>query len=80
MNLHFMNIVKTRLGAGALTAIHVHFDDFEDCRVMIVRCLRAPTPVYVKDGEAEHFYVRTGPSTTELKPSEMHSYLTHRFK
>lgn len=80
MSLHFVNIVRTRMGAGAMTAIHVHFGDRDNYRVMVVRCLRSPTPVYVKDGEAEHFYVRTGPSTTELRPSEMQSYSAHRFK
>ena len=80
MSLHFVNIVKTRMGAGAMTAIHVHFGDYDDYRVMVVRCLRSPSAVYVKDGESEHFYVRTGPSTTELRPSEMQSYFAHRFK
>ena len=80
MSLHLVNIVKTRLGAGAMTSMHVRFEDYDDCRVLIVRCLRSPTPVYVKEGEAERFYVRTGPSTTELTASQIPSYVMHRFK
>ena len=80
MSLHLVNIVKTRMGAGAMTSMHVRFEDYDDCRVLIVRCLRSPTPVYVKEGEAERFYVRTGPSTTELTASQIPSYVMHRFK
>ena len=80
MSLHLVNIVKTRMGARAMTKLHVHFEDHDDCRVLIVRCLRSPTPVYVKDGEVERFYVRTGPSTTELTGGQILDYVRHRFK
>ena len=79
MSLHFVNVVNARLGADVMTEIHVHFEDYEGFRVMVVRCLRSPRPVYVKDGEAEYFYVRTGPSTTQLKPSTISGYVVHRF-
>ena len=34
----------------------------------------------VKDGEIERFYVRTGPSTTELTASQTQDYIKQRFK
>ncbi len=80
MALHLVNIVKSRLGSGALTQIHTHFDDHDEHRVMLVRCPASPIPVFLKDGEIERFFVRTGPSTTELTPSQMHEYLKQRFK
>ena len=80
MSLHLVNVVKTRMGPGSMTAVHVHFEDYDDCRVLVARCHRSPTPVYVKDGETERFYIRTGPSTTELSTSEAHSYMRSRFK
>ena len=81
MSLHLVNIVKTRLGAMAMTSMHVRFEDYDDDhRVLRARCLKSPAPVYVKDGEAERFYVRTGPATTELTASQIPSYVLHRFK
>jgi predicted HTH transcriptional regulator len=80
MALHLVNIVKSRLGSAALTQIHTHFEDHDEFRVMLVRCPASATPIFVKDGEVERFYVRTGPSTTELSPSQTHEYLKQRFK
>lgn len=80
MALHLVNIVKSRLGSAALTQIHTHFEDHDEFRVMLVRCPASATPIFVKDGEVERFYVRTGPSTTELSPSQTHDYLKQRFK
>ena len=79
MSLHLVNIVKTRMGPSAMTTMHVHFEDYDDCRVLVAWCPQSPTPVFVKDGEIERFYVRTGPSTTELKASETQTYIKHRF-
>ena len=80
MSLHLVNVVKSRMGPTSMAAIHVHFEDYDDCRVLVARCHRSPTPVFVKDGETERFYIRTGPSTTELSASEAHNYIQSRFK
>lgn len=80
MGLHLVNIVKGRMGIQAMTSLHAHFDDHDDCRVMVVKCRRAPSPVFVKDGETERFYIRTGPSTTELSASQTQDYVKRKFK
>lgn len=80
MSLHLVNIVKSRMGVQALTNLHAHFDDHEDCRVMVVKCRKSPTPVFLKDGDAERFYIRTGPSTTELSPSQTQEYIKQHFR
>ncbi len=80
MGLHLVNIVKSRMGIQAMTSLHAHFDDHDDCRVMVVKCRRAPSPVFVKDGETERFYIRTGPSTTELSASQTQDYVKRKFK
>jgi len=80
MSLHLVNIVKARIGPHVMTAIRMHFEDYDDGRVLVVRCPRLPTPVYVKDGDTERFYVRTGPSTTELTASQTQEYISQRFK
>ncbi|MCD4673390.1 MAG: DUF262 domain-containing protein [Anaerolineaceae bacterium] len=79
MSLHLVNIIKSRMGITAMTNLHIHFDDHDECRVMVVKCRASPSPVFVKDGSAEHFYIRTGPSTTELSLSQTQKYTRQRF-
>lgn len=80
MNLHFVNTVKSRLGTEALTNIHSHFEDFEDARVFVVQCQASRYPVFVIDGGVERFFVRTGPSTSELPPSQTQAFISRRFR
>ena len=80
MSLHLVKIVKARMGPQAMTSMRVHFEDYDDSRVLVVRCKRWSVPIFVKDGETERFYVRTGPSTTELTASQTQSYIQQTFK
>ncbi len=80
MGLHLVNIVKSRMGIQAMTNLHSHFEDHDDSRVMVVKCRKASLPVFVKDADLERFYIRTGPSTTELSPSQTQEYIKQRFK
>jgi len=79
MSLHLVNVVKSRMGSQAMTSMHLHFEEYEDTRVLVVRCPRSRAPVFVKDGEVERFYVRTGPATTEMPASQTQSYIKQRF-
>ena len=63
-----------------MTMLHPQFDDYEDNRVLRVQCEHSPKPVYVKDGDREAFYIRTGPATIELSGGQMLDYISHRFK
>lgn len=80
MALHLVNLVSARMGPNVMTSLHVQFDDYEGARVMVIRCPRFPNPVFTKDGEVERFYVRTGPSTTELSLSQTQTYIQQHFK
>ena len=79
MSLHLVNIIKSRMGIPALTNVNVNFDDYEGSRIMVVKCHKSPTAVFVKDGDIERFYVRTGPATTELSASQTQEYIKQRF-
>lgn len=79
MHLHLVNLVNHSMGERAWIALHANFDDYDDVRVMVVRCERSPFPIYLEDGNIQRFYVRTGPATTELSLEEAHSYINHRF-
>lgn len=79
MNLHLVNLIRGRIGAQFMAWIHPRFADFNGNRVMKVDCQMAQAPVYVKDGNAERYFIRTGPSTTELSASQTVDYIKHRF-
>jgi len=80
MGLHLTNLVNGRMGPQAMTCVHPHFEDFDGHRVLRVTCLPARAPVFVKDGTGEAFYIRTGPSTTELSTSQAHEFISRRFQ
>jgi hypothetical protein len=40
----------------------------------------SPKPVFLKDGETEYFYIRTGPSTTQLTASQTQEYIQQWWK
>jgi len=79
MSLHLTNIVNALLGPNAMTLVHTDFVDFDDNRVLAVHCQRSPAEVYVKDNNAQRFYIRTGPATTELTGRDMVEYIGQRF-
>jgi hypothetical protein len=62
-----------------MSFIHIHFDDFNSHRILIVECSPAVKPVYLKDGDKERFFIRTGPSTTELSTKDAIEYIKERF-
>ena len=79
MTLHLVNLIKHQLGTINMSFIHIHFDDYQNKRVMVVECSTAVKPVYMKDGENQRFFIRTGPSTTELSTKDAIEYMKQRF-
>lgn len=59
--------------------IHPRFEDYHGVRVLVVECAPAKSPVYLRDGHTEQFFIRAGPSSAELKPSEIQAYIKQRF-
>jgi hypothetical protein len=79
MNLHLANLIGGRIGAAHSIYIHPRFEDYEDVRVLVVECWPARSPVFVKDGSVERFYVRSGTSTAELSASQVQQFVKERF-
>lgn len=79
MDLHLGNLIKSRLGTGTMLHISPRFDDVQGNRVMVVECRPSQVPVYLKNGQAEEFYVRAGASSAALKASQMTDYIRQRF-
>jgi len=80
MSLHLVNLLNARIGAEQMMFVHPRFEDYNGGRVLVVECRPSRSPVYLKDGDSERFYIRTGPSTSELQPRQIVAYIAQRFK
>jgi hypothetical protein len=79
MNLHLVNLIKDRMGAQHMLHIEPRFESLDGKRVLVVHCKPSNVPVYLKDGNSEQFYTRTGAATTELPVSQIQTYIQQRF-
>jgi ATP-dependent Lon protease len=79
MNQHLANLIRDRLGPHHAFCLHPQFVDYDGKRLLIVRCDPAKSPAYVKEGNAEYFYVRTGATTSEVPASKIHAFVEQRF-
>jgi hypothetical protein len=79
MHQHLVNLVRDRLGAVVMMYVHARFDDYQDARVLMVECSPGRSPVFLKDGNAERLFVRSGVTTLELTGSQAQEYIRQRF-
>lgn len=79
MGLHLQNLINDRIGIEHATHVIPTFEDFQDKRVLRVECSPSHAPAYVKNGNTESFFIRTGPATNELLPSKIQAFLKQRF-
>jgi hypothetical protein len=59
--------------------IHPRFEEYHGNRVMVVECWESKSPVFVKDGSIDRFYIRAGASTAELPAGQAQGYIKLRF-
>ena len=75
MNQHLAHIVNSRMGKSVWAAIRPEFKNVHGARVLVVRCDRVSSPVYVK----ERFYIRTTTTTEELTVKDGYEYIKRHF-
>jgi hypothetical protein len=46
----------------------------------MIRCARSNDPAFLRNNKEEDFYVRTGPASRKLSPSQILKYLEARHK
>ena len=79
MMLHFSNILKDRVGARNSRFIRMSVEDYQGFQVLRIECQPSTVPAYLKINDEEHFYIRLGPSASELRTSEIYEYVQSRF-
>jgi len=77
--LHLTTLIKERIGTHFMQFINTSIEPFETGRVLRIDVSPSNLPAYLAGNNEEYFYVRTGPATTELKPSQIYEYIDNRF-
>ena len=77
--LHLTKIIQDRIGDLYIKYLHFSIENIAGKDVLRIDCTPSSIPAYLKDGNTEHFYIRTGPSTTDLRLSKVYAYIKERF-
>ena len=81
LSLHITNLIKTKLGKNASPLIKYKFIEVDGKIVLKIECEKGNKPVFLKSQDnEEEFYIRAGPSTAQIKGSELLEYIEKNFK
>lgn len=78
--LHLDNLIKSKLGGGSFSCIKPEIGELHGKRFLAIKCAPSETPVFLKSGQGEEFYIRAGASSPALPASHTHEYIKTRFK
>ena len=78
--LYFTHIVNDKIGKEFASQIHWDLKDMQGKKILRVDCSPSSTPVFLKVENSEEFYIRTGPSSVKLTPSEVLAYSKKHFR
>jgi len=77
--LHLNNVAKNWMGKPAAARLNPRIWRLDGKAVCRVECPPSPKPVFLTFRGEEKFYVRSGPGTEAMTPSEMNHYAAERF-
>ncbi len=75
---HIDSLISTHIGLEFSRFIHFAIVEIGDRKIVEIRCRLSEIPAFLKKGEAEDFFIRTGPASRKLKPSQIIKYLASR--
>lgn len=75
---HFTQVFNSMIGPEFRHLVNVSFHNLGESEICVIQSTASPRPVYLKNDGNEHFYIRTGNTTTALKLSEIESYSRSR--
>lgn len=78
--LHFTNLINSRIGKQFCNYIKWQIEVYKGKKIMRVDCTPSSQPVFLKAGNQEQFFIRTGPATQELNSRELIDYTKSHFK
>ena len=79
MLLHITKLINDRISPLHSQFINLNIEGINEKQVLRVDCEAATVPSYLTYQKEEHFYVRTGPSTTSLNLRKLYDFIKMRF-
>jgi len=79
MLLHLTQIIQEKINTEHSRFITGTIEHSNGNRILRIDVKPASTPAYVSHNNEEYLYVRTGPSTSSLKASEIFNFIQTRF-
>jgi len=76
--LHVKNLINHHIGAEFSSFLKTTIVELEEKEVMMIECSPVPSPIFLNIGKNEEFYVRSGPSSTKLSPSQTVNYVMQK--
>ncbi len=76
--LHLNNLVNTHIGLEFAEYVRASIVQLDETDILAVQCNASPNPVFFRRDGKEIFYVRAGPSSQALSPSQLLGYLENR--
>ena len=76
--LHVNNRITQHIGLEFAGFIRYQLVPVDQEKVLMVECQPSPSPVFLKIGNEEDFFIRVGPGSRQLSTSEVLSYVTNR--
>ena len=68
------------LGKETSSLLHIAFHNIQDKDLCVVTVKPSPKAIYVREGNAENLYIRTGNSTRQLTSREAVEYCKQRWQ
>jgi ATP-dependent Lon protease len=78
--LHVGNLLNDKIGKQFAALIRWNLKKIQGKKILRVDCDSSSTPVVLINNGGEEFYIRSGPSSVKLSPSEMMAYSKKRFR
>ncbi len=76
--LHVKNLINHHIGAEFSSFLTTTVVEIEDKEVLMVECNPVSSPIFLNIGKNEEFYIRSGPSSTKLSPSQTVHYVMQK--
>lgn len=77
--LFLTNVIQSKLGTLHLENINYHIERIQGKIILRVDVQASNTPCYLITDKFDHFYIRTGPSTTDLRLRNLYGFIKKRF-
>ena len=78
--LHVKNLLNQHVGAELSPFIDISLVEQQTGIVVMIECLKVADPVFLKIGKNEEFYIRSGPSSVKLSPSQIVNFVQQNKK